>query len=152
MNATLTPLQFAQIRLKVTDWSPPAEAIRDQLNALPTPNPTPQAQFPAPLYESELLGLLTPASIAKFRDHVNFGLVKADIARGNRTGVQLWAHIFAATLPGGFLTPAEVAAIETYCARTVPDPAWSPTVAWTRAAFGRPLTADDVRLARPGGG
>jgi hypothetical protein len=103
--------------------------------ALNAPRPELAVPVPRTLYESEIGTLLTAGSLAKFRDHVNFGLVKADIERGNHLGVWLWTAKFADTLPGGFLLPAEVAAVQGYCG------------AWTATGF-VPATIDRSPASR----
>lgn len=95
----------------------------------------------APMYESELMGLLGPSSFAAVLGHLRFSEFKADVAAQNHGGVALWATVFALLT---LVTADERDDVHDYCARTIPGPSRSRGA----AVFGAEVTLADVRRAR----
>ncbi len=93
------------------------------------PNPVTSAPLiAAPVYESNLLGLLTdPAngSLGKVFNWPNFGLLKADIDTQNRPSLIRWAESLAAV---GIITAGEASAIISAINSQISDPAWTATI------------------------
>lgn len=145
----ITPQAIALIRAHVESWTGDDATIRDALNDPVVDNPTPQANVPRVLYESELATLLNDpdnGSLVKLLNWVNFGLVKADIASQNRAGIALWAGELELL---GILTAGEAAAVQGYALTPIPDPAYRAQIGWAEANIGRSVDLADIRAARP---
>lgn len=110
-------------------------AVADALNS-----PTETEQRPRVLAESELMGLVTPQTVATVVRDSLFPLFKKDVKENNAGGVALWAGLFLAL---GVIDQAAADAITTYAAGTV-GVAVSPGV---KNGFGR-VTVDMVEDAR----
>lgn len=119
------------------DWAGlGVESLVAALNAATT--------IPAPLRESVLLGGLGVTSIASLLNWPNLGLLKTDIAAGNRAGVALWLPQLVAA---GKITQAEAAAVGGLLAAVE---ATGPALATTIEGWGLPVTAADLTSDRYG--
>ena len=94
--------------------------------------------------QPRLLGELGVTSIASLLNWPNLGLLKTDIAAGNRAGVALWLPQLVAA---GKITQAEAAAVGGLLAAVE---ATGPALATTIEGWGLPVTAADLTSDRYG--
>ena len=98
-----------------------------------------KGKIPQPIYESDLIAVLSTESIGQVLNWSNYGLVKADIDRQNQVGLKLWAMVL---VPMGKINAEEAAAITALCNREIDG---GPTVAQSIAGWDQSVTIDDLR-------
>ncbi len=106
-------------------WKPTGDLFGLLNDGYSGPNPAPAPEVPRHLVDTDLLGLLSPASQKRIVNYPNLPVIIGQIEAQNRAQLTSWAQVLAA---GEIITPEETGALLGYINSTVPDPAWPPTV------------------------
>jgi hypothetical protein len=149
INVNPTPGQIQSIKSFVAGlagvWSNSDAQIRAAMAATKVANPLPQATVPKPYTATQLLGLLSAASIANLAAFPAIHDLFSDISAQNSANVEAASALLAAA---GKITSAEQSAIVAAVTATEPDPSWTSTVAWDVANLGRVADDFDLEAAR----
>lgn len=148
----ISPAAIALIQAHIADWTPDDATILASLSVAAIANPTAQPTIGNPIYESELMGRLSAASLCNIRGYANLASLKADIAVSNVDGLLHWFGLLAITTESipGVITSDEATALSGYIMGTQLDPAWPALVSWAHINIGRELDLSDIAASRPG--
>lgn len=142
------PDQVASIKTFVAangGWTLSDPQIRAKMTAATVANPLARGNIPKPFTMSQVLGLLSSASLANLKTFAGIEGLRSDVNTNNVAACVEWCSFLAGS---AVIAAAEATGILAVVQATEPDPSWTPTVAWDLGTLGRPCDDFDLEQAR----